>query len=111
MSIGSAGFGDTEGESGAALLEQHGPTLYVDIGFDPAFDYAARANRSGVPNSGALQLPALIDTGARDSCIDDALARELGLPLVDRQQIAGVSGPQTHDVYMAHIDVPALAWT
>lgn len=52
--------------------------------------------------------PALIDTGASESCIDAALAQRLQLPVIDQRQISGVAGVQTHDVVMAQLTVPAL---
>ncbi len=47
-----------------------GPTLIVNIGFDPSYKIAAKT----VPNLPANQLHALVDTGATESCIDSALA-------------------------------------
>jgi predicted aspartyl protease len=53
---------------------------------------------------------ALVDTGALESCIDDALAKKIGLPVIDKQQCAGAGGLSTLDVYMAYIDIPTLGW-
>ncbi len=52
--------------------------------------------------------PALIDTGAADSCIDEDLANELGLPLVDRQTCSGVGGEHELNIYLGHIRIPSL---
>jgi predicted aspartyl protease len=51
----------------------------------------------------------LIDTGASNTCIDDALARELGLPVVD----VGSLSPATHaeqqcNVYPVEITLPTV---
>lgn len=46
-----------------------------------------------------------------ESCIDDALAKKLGLPVINRQMCAGVNGESSHDVYLALIDIPTLQYT
>ena len=86
-----------------ADLYQAGPTLHVLIGYDHHF-------RSGGPDPdlpGELH-PALVDTGATHSCIDIGLAERLGLPVVDRQVIAGIGGRMEAPVYAAQIRVPGL---
>ena len=69
------------------LIEQ-GPNLDVKIGFDPEFQ-PAEPERVILPE---VRLPALVDTGATESCIDSELAMALQLPIVDRQAIAGIHG-------------------
>ncbi len=105
MPLSDCGFKDVGGVSGRLLLEQHGPTTVVDIGFDP--NYVA----GQAPQSAAQQIPALIDTGALQSCIDDALALKLKLPLVDRQWISGVGGRHQVNMHMAQVHVPQLNYT
>ena len=105
MPLSECGFNDKGGISGKLLLEQHGPTTFVDIGFDPKY-VAGQA-----PQSTTQQIPALIDTGAIQSCIDDALALKLTLPLVDRQWISGVGGKHQVSMYMAQVHVPQLNFT
>jgi predicted aspartyl protease len=56
----------------------------------------------------ASQIPALIDTGATESCIDDALAKNLGRPLVDKHLVSGVGGQHVVDVYLGYVFVPSL---
>ncbi len=107
MPIADCGFDDTVQMSGAAALLYNGPTLWVDVGFDPEYKYDE--NGTG-PRSEIMQVPALVDTGATISCIDDALARSLKLPLVDRQTISGVGGKHELNVYLAHIVAPVLGW-
>ena len=51
---------------------------------------------------------ALIDTGARESCIEQALADRLALTLVDRRTVSGVGGLHQLNVYLAQIDIPSL---
>lgn len=55
-----------------------------------------------------MQVPALIDTGAQESCIDEDLAQQLHLPLIDQEVMSGISGPTTLNVYLAHIAIPAM---
>ena len=47
-----------------------------------------------------LIYPALVDTGATESCIDSELAFMLNLPVVDRQKVAGSHGADTVDVHL-----------
>lgn len=51
---------------------------------------------------------ALLDTGANISCINDQLAVDLGLQLIDRRPIDGVGGTNLHNVYMGVLFVPSL---
>ena len=83
-----------------------GPTIDVQIGFDPSY----RAAPGLTPVISPVLYPALVDTGARDSCIDSALASALDLVIVDRRLIAGVGGPQEVNVYAAQLFMPALNW-
>jgi predicted aspartyl protease len=78
----------------ADLLVTFGPTLAVTIQL-PA------GNVSNV-------MPALVDTGASESSIDDALAQQLGLPVIDQALISGVGGQHTVNVYLARVFVPPL---
>ena len=82
----------------------HGPTIYVKIGFDERF----RADTNGQPDLPTNLLPALVDTGAYESCIDSALAMTLDLPIVDRQSVAGISGLDEVNVHLAQIHIPDL---
>lgn len=89
------------------LLIVNGPTIYVDIGFDPAYDPAIPA----IPVASFKNMPALVDTGATESFIDTAVATALGLPVVDKQIVSGSSGSHSVDVYLAQIHVPSLNLT
>jgi predicted aspartyl protease len=101
------GFNSSPTVSGTDLLEGLGPTLIVNIGFDPAWLGASGA----VPALGLVGLQALVDTGAGESCIDAAVANHLGLPIVDRRPIAGVGGQHMANMYMAQIHVPSINFT
>lgn len=87
------------------MLEHVGPSLPVEIGFDPNFRPSVRPSLPG------RQFPALVDTGAAACCIDSALVAALKLPLVDRQQVAGVHGSGEVDMHLAQVYVPALNFT
>jgi predicted aspartyl protease len=56
----------------------------------------------------SLNVPALVDTGASQSCIDSDLAAALGLKPIDEILMAGVGGAKQHLVYLAHILIPQL---
>lgn len=106
MATADCGFSD-DAESGSSLLSRFGPTLGVRIGFDPAFRPAGQAP----PALPADQLPALVDTGAAQSCIDNDLALVRHLPVVDRQEIAGAHGSAEVNMYLGQIRVPSLQVT
>jgi predicted aspartyl protease len=100
--------------SGRDLLIQHGPTAWVEIGFNAELFHAdgdvvqrAIASIHAQPISNQM-VAALIDTGATESCIDEELARELQLPLIDRQPGAGIGGTEEFNVYLGHIRIAAL---
>lgn len=102
------GFDDSGTALGADLLVQFGPTLIVDIGFDAAYQADGSA---GPPNLGIRGVHALVDTGATTSCIDSDLAINLGLPIVDQAQVAGVSGKKSVNMHLAQINIPSLQAT
>src|SRR5258707_263587 len=91
----------------APLLIYHGPTLSVNVGFDKNW----RASSAARPNAIGFELEALVDTGAQDNCIDRLLARQLSLPIVDREKVCGVNGEREVDVYLAQVYVPSLQFT
>jgi predicted aspartyl protease len=82
-----------------------GPTLQVDIGFDPNHDAKLAVSP---PVAGVSGLHALVDTGATESCIDSLLAAQLNLPVVDRHLVAGVGGSHEVNVHLAQVHIPAL---
>jgi hypothetical protein len=87
------------------LLTTVGPTLMVDIGFDPNFKIGI------IPAAGITNVKALVDSGAGESCIDSLLAAQLNLPVVDRREISGAGGRQEVNMHLAQVHVPALTWT
>jgi hypothetical protein len=108
MPTTKCGFNDTPGGvSGQQLLTTCGPTLFVDVGFDPDFSIGM----SGVPIPGVTRLEALVDTGAGESCIDSMLATQLNLPIVDRRPMSGAHGSAETNMHLAQIHVPLLNFT
>jgi hypothetical protein len=99
MPVLDAGFHTQDGRPDGRLLVTYGPTVQVTVGH-----YAPDA---GQPRPSKVVF-ALVDTGSYQSCIDAALALELGLPVVDTALIAGAGGESTHDVFLAHIQIPQL---
>lgn len=104
MPTADCGFADEEGLSGSQILAAIGPTLPVYVGFDDQFG-AGLAQKPDLPLE---SLPALVDTGASNSCIDAALADQLGLPIVNQETIGGVGGIMAANVYWAQIAIPEL---
>ena len=100
------GFDTTPQANGSALLETYGPTLKVNIGFDPNYVIGV-----GIPTPGITLIDALVDTGASESCIDNLLAAQIKLPVVDRRRISGISGSNEVNVYMAQVHIPSLNFT
>lgn len=99
------GFNNVAGGAPAhELLTFHGPTLSVTISFDPQFVFTG----ANPPPSGGLQVHALVDTGATESCIDNVIGAQLNLPIVDRRPIAGIGGQHIANIYMAQIYTPSL---
>ncbi|WP_373252642.1 retropepsin-like aspartic protease [Brevundimonas sp.] len=79
-----------------------GPTVWVDIGTK------SRGVAGGLPDLAEKRIRALIDTGAGGDCIDDELAKRLGLPITDEGEISGVVGRHCAVVYTARVYVPSL---
>src|SRR6266705_926422 len=100
------GFNDAPGVSGSGLLVAWGPTLAVNVGFDPNYK-----GPPAMPVPGITDIRALVDTGATECCIDSFLATQLGLPVVDRRPISGVHGSHEANVHLAQVFVPALNFT
>jgi predicted aspartyl protease len=107
MAQTKCGFNDGPQVSGSDLLALIGPTLKVNIGFDATY----KASGNKLPVSGIQGVEGLVDTGAQTSCIDNLLATQLGLPIVDRQTIAGSNGAHTANIYQAQVHVPTLHYT
>lgn len=107
MARTKCGFEDQTGLLGRDALILHGPTLMVNIGLDVDF----RAGGNAHPQLSSQTWPALVDTGAGESCIDSSLASSLNLPIVDQQITSGAHGAHPVNVYLAQIHVPSLSFT
>jgi len=81
---------------------QFGPTLLVDIGLR---SNSGPEQQPDLPQKGVR---ALIDTGAGGDCIDDQLAKSLGLPVTDEGEISGVGGKHHAFIYTARLYIPTL---
>jgi predicted aspartyl protease len=102
------GFEDVPGgASGCDLLMTYGPTIFVNIGFDPAYKWSD-TNPPPPPIPGITDIRALVDTGAGECCIDSLLASKLNLPIVDKRTISGSYGSHEMNMYLAQIHIPAL---
>jgi predicted aspartyl protease len=104
------GFDNSPGSAGHELLVSLGPTLIVDIGFDSTFTPEQLATGK-LPAAGIKGVHGLVDTGATESCIDNLLAAQLNLPIVDRRTIAGIAGNHQANVYLAQVHIPTLRYT
>ncbi|QAY96728.1 hypothetical protein CWB41_14125 [Methylovirgula ligni] len=115
--VPSIAGGRTIFQSGAQVLQMKGPTIMVEVGFEPGLFQpdpsqvaeAARVLAAAPDTHPTFKLvEALVDTGAGDSCIDEDLAQELNLPLIDQAKCSGVGGEHTLNVYLGHIRIPTL---
>lgn len=105
MPIVDCGWKDRKEGTGSQLLETFGPIFWVVIGFDA--EYFSETDKPK-PNSLGERVPALIDTGATESFIDTELAEKIGLPAVDKRQLAGASGLMVSYRYMGQVHIPDL---
>jgi len=92
----------------AIALMQRGPIVQVTIGVEQ--NIAQQLVSQGTPLPQPVPGVALIDTGATSTCIDDAIAKQLNLPVVDVVSIASASHAETNQsVYPALIEVVGIA--
>ena len=103
----SIGFETVSGAFSAEALIRYGPTLLVEIGFDPTF----APGQVSRPNLSTQTFPALLDTGADINCIDSNLASELGLRVLEQRIVAGLGGDFQTGIYLAQIYIPPLQVT
>lgn len=90
-----------------AALSLHGPRIQVTVGV--AQSIAQQLLQRGIQPPVPVSGDALIDTGAAATCIDQADAQQLGLPLIEVVHIASASHSSTQQpVYPARIEIPGL---
>lgn len=92
------------GSSSSNSLVIMGPLLGVSIGFDPMW----QPSQPQPPVLDLINIPALVDTGSTESCIDNLLGSELGLPIVDRRGVFGIHGVKKVNMYLAQIYIPRV---
>jgi hypothetical protein len=103
------GFNDQPGGlTAVTALVKWGPTLLVDIGFDPNYKNAVGGS---LPVPGKTGLYALVDAGATESCINSLLAAQLNLPIVDKRLTAGAHGAKEVNMHLAQVHIPSLGFT
>ncbi|HSY17645.1 MAG TPA: hypothetical protein VK815_04885 [Candidatus Acidoferrales bacterium] len=95
------------GASAKDLLVSYGPTIFVDIGFDPNF----KLGQPNPPVPGITGIRALVDSGATESCIDSVLAAQLNLPIIDRRTFSGIGGKHEVNIHLAQVRFPSLNFT
>jgi len=105
----NCGFDDVPGGApGSELLVSAGPTIVVNIGFDPKWKPALPVV---MPIPGITDIRALVDTGATECCIDNRLAIQLNLPIVDERPYGGIGGRHMAKMYLAQVHIPSLNYT
>ncbi len=93
--------------SPGVALQKQGPVLQVTIGL--AQSIAAQLLQQGKTLPKPISGMALIDTGASSTCIDDAAAQQLQLPVVNVVNVASASHSSTpQNVYPIQIEVVGL---
>jgi predicted aspartyl protease len=71
------------------VLQQHGPVVQVVVGIAQIF--ADPLLQQGITLPAPLSGNGLLDTGASTTCIDDEIARQMGLPAIDVVTMASAS--------------------
>lgn len=88
-------------------LQMRGPVLQVSVTIEQNAAQALLQQGKEVPTPKPGW--ALIDTGASNTCIDEQIAKELGLPVIDTAKMASASHAETTcNVYPVQIDVPSV---
>lgn len=88
-------------------MTQRGPCVQVTIGL--ARSFATQLLQSGKSIPQTISGLALIDTGATSTCIDDAAAQQVGLPVVNVVNVASASHASTQqNVYPIQVEITGL---
>lgn len=86
-----------------------GPLLPIQIGLDETYEPGGLWESSAPLLSRSEGADALIDTGARVSCIDTGLAERLRLPIADEDALRGLVGsPISVRTRLGHLVVTEL---
>ena len=97
----------TTGQLGPTDLARDGPRFEVEVGITNALQTHLQQKNMPVPNP--VKGMGLIDTGAAVSCIDDAIATQLGIKPTGTTNAHGMSGPSVRNLYSARITILAGA--
>ena len=93
-----------------AALVEHGPWVQVTVSV--AQTVAQQLLQQGIVLPAPVSGWALIDTGAGATCIDEAVAQQLRLPVVDVVQLASASHAATQqNVYPVRIELVGFPLT
>lgn len=84
-------------------LQAVGPVVQVTVG--PVQAIIDQWTQTGVPIPAFISGNALFDTGAAVTCIDDATALQLGLPVVDVASMISASDVSQRNVYPIQVIV------
>ena len=88
-------------------LQQRGPIVQVSISLEQSFAQALLSQGKTLPT--AESGFALIDTGASHTCIDDEVARRMGLPVIDVAMMTSASHPATQqNIYPVQIEMVGM---
>jgi predicted aspartyl protease len=99
-----AADGTTVRVSPVATLRKRGPIVQVEVSVAQVI--AEQLLQQGQVIPAPLSGAALIDTGASSTCIDEAAAQQLGLPIVDVVRIMSASHAATpRNVYPIQIKI------
>ncbi len=91
-------------------LVQRGPCLQVSVNI--AQSMAQQLAQRGQPLPSSVSGLALIDTGATSTCVDEATAQQMGLPVVNVVPVASASHAQTMaNVYPIQLAITGLPIT
>ncbi|MGB9380688.1 hypothetical protein [Candidatus Binatus sp.] len=90
-------------------LVRVGPLIAVVISAHPTSSPTSPLTPAAQSAAQQTFVPALIDTGAYASAIDDALAQQLQLPIVNQRVVVGVGGQVTLNEYLGQILIPILS--
>jgi len=93
----------------SAVVQQLGPRIQVVLSLPTFVEQGLLAAGKTVP--APLSAEALIDTGASVTCIDDALAKQLQLPVIDRMTMTSAShAAHPVDVYPIRVEFTGLGF-
>ncbi len=90
-----------------ATLQVFGPRMLVEVSIPDALAQALSAQQQTIPTPNVGH--GLIDTGASNTCIDEAVAQALGLQVINKIQVNTPAGQVSKDVYGVKLSFPGTA--